>query len=115
VETVSAIPALDREQLRDITLDDEQLMHEVLHALWDDTSAQVSKLAAAVHNHDREQCVRLAHYSKGACANVGASAAAAVFKEIESEARQAEFNRCEESLAGLATVLEQLRAEISAF
>ena len=106
---------LDREQLRDITMDDEKLMREVLSALWDDTSAHVAKLEAAVRSHDRDQCVRLAHYSKGACANIGASATAAVLRRIEVDARQARFEGCERSLGALATALEQLRAEILAF
>lgn len=96
-------------------MDDEELMREVLSALWDDTSANVPRLAAAVRNRDREQCIRLAHYSKGACANVGANAAAALFRDIEGDAREEEFGRCAESLAALATALEDLRVEIAAF
>ena len=96
-------------------MDDEELMREVLSVLWDDTSAQVPKLEAAVRSRDQEQCVRLAHYSKGACANVGASAAAGVFRRIEQEARASEFSRCEESLAALGTALLELQAEITAF
>jgi HPt (histidine-containing phosphotransfer) domain-containing protein len=115
VETIEAIPTLDREQLRDVTMDDEDLMREVLSVLWDDTSAQVPKLEAAVRNRDQEQCVRLAHYSKGACANVGASAAARVFRRIEQDARAAEFSRCEESLAALGAALAELQTEIAAF
>jgi HPt (histidine-containing phosphotransfer) domain-containing protein len=115
VETIEAIPTLDREQLRDVTMDDEDLMREVLSVLWDDTSAQIPKLEAAVRNHDQEQCVRLAHYSKGACANVGASAAAWVFRRIEQDAREAEFSRCEDSLAALGTALVELQAEIATF
>jgi HPt (histidine-containing phosphotransfer) domain-containing protein len=107
--------ALDREQLRDITMDDEELMREVLDALWDDTSAHVAKLEAAIRNRDREQCARLAHYSKGACANVGANAAAEVFRRIELEAREAEFGKCTASLVVLGEAMDQLKAEIAAF
>jgi HPt (histidine-containing phosphotransfer) domain-containing protein len=112
---MECIPALDRTQLRDITMDDEDLMREVLSALWDDTLLHVAKLETAVRNHDREQCVRLAHYSKGACANVGASAAAAVFRRIEVDAREDEFDRCAQSLVALGAALEQLKMEIAAF
>jgi len=110
VEPIEAIPTLDREQLRDVTMDDEDFMREVWSVLWDDASAQVPKLEAAVKNRDQEQCVRLAHYSKGACANVGANAAARVFRRIEEEARAAKFSRCEESLA-----LLDLQTEIAVF
>lgn len=96
-------------------MDDEDLMREVLSVLWDDTSAHVPKLEAAVRNRDLEQCVRLAHYSKGACANVGASAAAKLFRRIEDDARVAQFDRCEESLAALGQALAELQVEIAAF
>jgi HPt (histidine-containing phosphotransfer) domain-containing protein len=115
VDTLEAIPTLDREQLRDVTMDDDELMREVLSVLWEDTSAQVPKLQAAVRNRDRELSVRLAHYSKGACSNVGASAAARVFLRIEQDAREAEFSRCEESLAALGLALAELQIEIAAF
>ena len=107
--------ALDREQLRDITMGDEELMREVLSALWDDTAAQIVKLDAAVRAGDAEQCMRLAHYSKGACANVGANAAAATFLQIESGARARQLEKCAEPLAALASVLQELRGEIRSF
>lgn len=90
-------------------------MREVLSVLWDDTCAHIPKLEAAVRNRDQEQCIRLAHYSKGACSNVGASAAARVFRRIEQDARAAEYSRCEESLAALGAALVELQAEIAAF
>jgi HPt (histidine-containing phosphotransfer) domain-containing protein len=96
-------------------MDDEDLMREVLSVLWEDTSVQVPKLDAAVRNRDREQCVRLAHYSKGACANVGARAAASVFRRIEQDAHASEFERCAESLAALGAALAELKVEIAAF
>ena len=96
-------------------MDDEELMREVLGALWDDTSAQIAKLEMAVRTHDTEQCARLAHYSKGACANVGAAAAADVFRRIEVDAREAEFGKCAESLVALGLAMEELKTEIAAF
>ena len=39
---------LDREQLRDITMNDEALMREIVGVLVDDTSRQIPLLAAAI-------------------------------------------------------------------
>ncbi len=111
---VSPLATLDRDQLRDITMNDEELMREALNALWDDTTENVCKLEQAVKVRDGERCVRLAHYSKGACANLGANRAAAVFRAIETQARQSEFERCTESLSALAIALEELKTEIAA-
>ncbi len=102
---------LDRDQLRDITLDDEDLMREILSALIDDTSRQIRLLEAAIREEDVDRCVRLAHYSKGACSNVGAHAAAATLKRLEHEASSGDFSECSESLVSLGRELDRLRAE----
>jgi HPt (histidine-containing phosphotransfer) domain-containing protein len=111
VHTADATVVLDRGQLRDITLEDQEMMREILHALIEDTSQQLALLDAAIRDQDSERCKRLAHYCKGACANVGANAAAAVLRRMEREALSHAFDRCAESLASLGTELERLKAE----
>ena len=114
MHTTDATLVLDREQLRDITLEDEELMREILSALIEDTSQQVALLDSAIRAQDPERCKRLAHYCKGACANVGANAAAAVLRRMEQEALAQDFERCAESLAALGNELERLRQEARA-
>jgi len=92
-------------------MDDQALMRDIVSALLEDTAQQVSLLEAAIRNGDTRVCARLAHYSKGACANVGANRAAGVFKTIEYAAANEELNKCRESLASLAGELELLRVE----
>jgi HPt (histidine-containing phosphotransfer) domain-containing protein len=111
VHVTDTAAVLDREQLREITLDDEDLMREILSALIDDTSRQIRLLEAAIREGDVERCVRLAHYSKGACANVGAHAAAAALKQLEHGASSGDFGECSESLASLGRELDRLRTE----
>jgi len=105
---------LDRDQLRDVTLNDEELMRDILSALIEDTSRQMVLLDAAIREQDVQKCMRLAHYSKGACANVGANAAAAVLKHIEVKAAGREFPECSASLAALAGEIDRLRELTSA-
>ena len=102
---------LDRKQLRDITLDDDELMREVLTALLDDTSKQVALLDLAIRDGDPQKTMRLAHYCKGACVNVGANAVAAVLKRMEQEAARHSFADCAVSLCSLTRELERLRVE----
>ena len=102
---------LDRQQLRDITLDDDELMREVLTALLDDTTSQIVLLDAAIRDKDPQKTMRLAHYCKGACANVGANRVAAVLKRIEQEAASHSFADCAVSLCNLSQELERLRVE----
>jgi HPt (histidine-containing phosphotransfer) domain-containing protein len=102
---------LDRQQLRDITLDDDELMREVLTALLDDTSKQLALMDLAIRDQDPQKTMRLAHYCKGACANVGANRVAAVLKRMEQEAANHSFADCAVSLSNLTLELERLRVE----
>ena len=102
---------LDREQLRDITLNDAGLMAEIMSALVEHTSQQIHRLAEAVRDHDQSGCLRMAHSCKGACANVGANRAAALFLEIERNASAGTFEMCGDTLGTLRGEIELLRAE----
>ncbi len=102
---------LDWRQLRDITLDDQELIREVLAALLDDTSKQIALLDHAIRNQDPQKTMRLAHYCKGACANVGANAVAAVLQRLEQQAARQSFTDCAVSLESLTLELERLRVE----
>ena len=99
---------LDREQLRNVTLEDEELMRELLAALIDDTSQQLALLERAIRERDASETIRLAHYSKGACANVGAQSTAAILQQIERTAAKGEFKLCDLSLESLAGELSKL-------
>lgn len=112
VQMRDTIPALDRAQLRGITMDDEQLMREIVDALIDDTARQVGLLDAAIRASDAANCKRLAHYSKGACANVGANRAAGLFRDLERNAASGNFRACAALLDNLAGEIELLRQEI---
>lgn len=89
-------------------------MREVLVTLLDDTALQMVALSAAIDGRDPEQLKRLAHYCKGACANVGANAAAAVLIRMEHEAAALEFAECSASLGALGREMDRLRVEAGA-
>jgi len=115
VLVIDATTVLDRRQLRDVTMDDEELMREILTALIDDTVLQFPLLESAIRDRDPKKCAQLAHYSKGACASVGANAAAAVFKRIEKQAACEAFQECGISLTNLVVEIDRLRNEAVAF
>lgn len=105
---------LDRDQLRDVTLNDQELMREILSALINDTSRQMLLLDKAIQDQDATRCMHLAHYSKGACANLGANAAADLFREIERRAAGHDFGQCQAALHQLTNEVEALRSEAMA-
>ena len=102
---------LDQRQLRGITLNDEDLIREVLAALVDDTSKQLGLLAGAIRDQDPQKTMRLAHYCKGACANVGANALASVLKRLEQQAELHSFEDCAVTFTNLTQELERFREE----
>ena len=110
MNSLNQATVLDWDQLRDVTLDDEALMREIVAALIDDTARQMELLNAAIVQHDASRCMRLAHYSKGACANVGANSAAAILKDIETKAASADFTECGAALNRLAKEMDLLRS-----
>jgi len=112
VQVTNTTAVLDWDQLRDVTLNDEELMREILTALIDDTSRQIKLLALAIEEQDCQKTARLAHYSKGACANVGANTAAALLKHIEHEAGRGQFPECATSLFALSGEIDRLRTEM---
>jgi HPt (histidine-containing phosphotransfer) domain-containing protein len=102
---------LDHDQFRAVTLDDEDLMREILGALIDDTSRQMTLLRDSIAACDRVKTRHLAHYSKGACANVGAKAAAQILQSMEQNALQGNFAACDSSLQALSAQIDRLRDE----
>jgi len=111
VTAIDTTIVLDRKQLREVTLEDEELMRILLSALIEDTEKQMPLFDVAIRNTDAPQCARLAHYCKGACLNVGARAAATVLAELERNAKAGALEKCSRQLADLAAEVDRLRTE----
>ena len=111
VWTTDTSLVLDRAQLSQITMEDEDLMRDLLAALIQDTEHQIPRLDSAIRNTDGQECAQLAHYCKGACANVGANAAASVLAKLERSAKDGAMAECSRQLAALAIEVDRLRAE----
>lgn len=113
MHVIDETSVLDIRQLREITLDDEDLMREILTSLVDDTASQMVLLDQAIRDHDPQRTMRLAHYSKGACANVGANALAAQLKRLEVQAAAGRFDECAASYQMLTREVDRFRAQAS--
>jgi histidine phosphotransfer protein HptB len=106
-----ATAVLDHEQLSDACMDDQALMRELVVSLIDDTRLQLITLRAAIERDDCGECQRVAHYVKGACANLGAVSMASVLLSIEEQAAQGDFAAWGVTLAELPSELQKLRSE----
>ena len=102
---------LDREQLKNITMDDEFLMREIVGALITDTAQQIEKLKDALARGAADECARLAHSARGACGNVGASSLWTLFSSIEMDARAGDLARCRARMAEVDGEFDKLRHE----
>ncbi|MBK9168294.1 MAG: Hpt domain-containing protein [Bryobacterales bacterium] len=100
---------LDMAQLRNITLNDESLMREIVAALVEDTGAQIARLRDAISHGKALDCARLAHSARGACGNVGATLLAEVLAETEAAARAGDVKLCATYLSRLDGELDKLR------
>jgi HPt (histidine-containing phosphotransfer) domain-containing protein len=107
----NVLAVLDLNQLRDVCMEDAELMRELATSLIDDTASHIPELAEAVAQADSPRCARLAHYVKGACANVGAASMAALLKTMEVDAKAGDFGACQASLNSLAAELQKFSAE----
>ena len=103
---------LDFSQLRNVTLNDEELMREVVGALVSEVSQQIEGLSRAVQCGDTQACVKVAHNAYGACGNVGAASMAAVFFSLERQAADGNLGLCQSSVEILGVELEKLRREV---
>jgi HPt (histidine-containing phosphotransfer) domain-containing protein len=100
---------LNLDQLRDVTLGDPELMRDIVSALVEDTEKHVALLARAAAAADARECVRLAHYAKGACANLGAESLANLLRGIEQTAGRGDFDLCEPAVQAITGELQHLR------
>jgi len=105
------LAVLDMDQLRDVCMEDQELMRELVTALIDDAKAHIPVLEKAVESADATNCARLAHYVRGACANVGAVSMATILKSIERSAVAGDFDACRTSLSNLALELQKFSSE----
>jgi HPt (histidine-containing phosphotransfer) domain-containing protein len=108
---ISELLVLDVSQLRNVTLNDEALMREVVAALVSEVSQQIDGLSRAVQRGDAKACITVAHNAYGACGNVGAASMAAVFYSIERQAAEGNLEQCQSHVETLNAELEKLRRE----
>lgn len=101
----------DIDQLRNVCMEDSELMRELVTALIEDATTQLSALGDAVEHADARRCARLAHYVKGACANVGAVSMTALLKQIERSATAGDFDACRASLSHLTAEFRKFSSE----
>jgi two-component system, sensor histidine kinase and response regulator len=98
---------LDRRALLDRVEGDMQLLDDIVALFKEDSVRQLAAIQEAVEKKEPESLRRAAHTLKGACANLGASKAAATALELERAAAVGDLSRAHESLQVLEAQVQQ--------
>jgi HPt (histidine-containing phosphotransfer) domain-containing protein len=107
-------PAIDTEQLFNVTLGDAGMVREIADAVIEDTAAQIALLARAAAEADSANCAAVAHSAKGSCGNIGATALAELFRNAERAARVGDLSACAAMIPRFSLELERLRIALDA-
>jgi len=86
LESIAALPVLDRAGLMDRAMDDAQLADDLLDAFLHEMPALRAALRTAIGGHDVIAVMNVAHTLKGAAGNVGAMRVALVAARVEHQA-----------------------------
>ena len=100
---------LDDAQLRDVTLNDETFIREMICMLVSYATERIEYLRIAVEREDANACRRIAHNLAGMCGNLGAMSMAALCSTVERDAAVGDTLKCRLSLDRLHIELEDLR------
>ncbi len=104
---------LDSFQLRDVTMNDDELMREIVNVLVSEAAKQIEDMYWAVEKQDPITCTRLAHVLGGACANLGAMSMRRVCGSIEAGAGHGDLGQCRSDLGLLKAELEKFRDAVA--
>jgi HPt (histidine-containing phosphotransfer) domain-containing protein len=95
------------DRLHQISDADAEFELELLHMLAADMEEQLVALQTALQQQDALQLKQLAHYIKGAAANVGVNSISAIASSLEETAVNHKFSDATELLAAMAGQQQQ--------
>lgn len=99
----------DQEQLQQLAGGDKSFEKELLQMFVVDTENSLSQLASAISMADPSAVQSLAHYIKGASANVGAVGMSKIAAQLESLAKTGNLTPAPASLRQLQLLHEEVK------
>ena len=95
--------AVNLQGIREVTMDDEEFMAELIDIFLDDSPTQIRVLRDAIEGREGGVAASAAHRLKGSSGNLGADSLAALCRRVEESGRE---NRVEE-MPGLLRDIER--------
>jgi HPt (histidine-containing phosphotransfer) domain-containing protein len=99
----------DLEQLQQLAGGDKAFEKELLQMFVGDTENSLSQLASAINLEDQAAVQELAHYIKGASANVGAVGMSITAAKLEMLAKKGNLRSAPNSLRQLQALHQEVR------
>jgi len=109
----SAIP-IDWQQLDALCDGDEAFTRELLALYTSDTASQLPRLQAAIASEDATALAQVAHYIKGASANIGATILQGLAKQLELSGREGNLNGAAQTYDRFVEQFAQLQQALAA-
>ena len=100
---------IDWEQLHQLSDHDANFELELLSIFVDDTHPHLSELREAIGQRNFSAIQRLAHYIKGASANVGIHSIYATAHQLEDDAMHHRADVLDAAYSAIATCIQQLQ------
>ncbi len=107
----NAIP-IDWHQLDALCDGDEAFTLELLNLYTADTASQLPRLRAAIASADASALAQIAHYLKGASANIGATVLQSLAKQLETNGREGNLSGASSTYERFVEQFEQLRQAV---
>jgi HPt (histidine-containing phosphotransfer) domain-containing protein len=104
---------IDWERLGQISDDDEEFQLELLNMLAADITDQLTGLQIAINQQNSSQLQELAHYLKGAIANVGVDSMTTITRQLEESATHQQFTIAQELLIAFTQQQQLLLAYLA--
>jgi HPt (histidine-containing phosphotransfer) domain-containing protein len=106
----SGLLEINWERLRQISDADSEFELELLNMLAVDLEAQLVNLQVAIEQQNADKLKHLAHYIKGAAANVGVISISSIAHNIEEKAIELQFAEVHQLILALTDQQQQFAA-----
>ena len=106
-------PVINLEQLHQLSGQDQEFELELLQLFIEDSVNQLKTLKTAIANQDAESIQDIAHYLKGASANLGANAMYYSAFQLEGAARDHQLDNAETLFDQLKVGLNQVQEYVA--
>ncbi|MGC2234759.1 MAG: response regulator [Pyrinomonadaceae bacterium] len=110
-DTLIEESAINLELLKDLTMDDDDLLREIVEIYLEQTEQQLDEIGKAIEERDSEALYRVSHKSLGGSATCGMKHIVPFFKELEQLGKNQRFENAENILSDARLAFTEISRE----